>query len=469
MRRARFAWALACMLAACGYGGKAAVGTRPPPKAEAPPAPQGTPFGPAAPTSLPFEAPIVPPTPEIWAAPGAYGSPPPLTTAVPTPVQPLLLPPGTQNILLLGSDRRTGTGFRTDTIILASFQPESHAATLLSIPRDLYVYLPGYSMQRINTAWIYGQTTGYPGGGPQMLYDAIRYNLGLHVDHYVLVEMVGFEQAIDTLGGLDLRVACSYTDWKLKARDLAPSARSNWGLYTVPPGVVHMDGYDALWYARSRQRSSDFDRSRRQQEVLRALFRRALSLDAFARLPTFYSDLRDLVVTDVGLSEAGMLALAGVHVDLAHVHSRFIGRGQVTSWTVPGSGAQVLLPRPDSIRDLLQEAFLYPEEESAEPGLQVEVVDASGRPEWADLAMDRLAYAGLEALPGPPQTQREPVSRLIDYGQATAEQRRAVLRALSLGEDSVVPLDDPAAAAPFRLLVGENYDPCFDPAYLAAP
>ena len=399
MKRARFAWALACMLAACGYGGKAAVGTRPPPKAEASPAPHGTPFGPAAPTLSSFEPPVIPPTPETWASPGAYGSPPPLTTAVPTPVEPLLLPRGTENILLLGSDRRTGTGFRTDTIILASLQPESHAVTLLSIPRDLYVYLPGYTMQRINTAWIYGQTTGYPGGGPQMLFDAIRYNLGLHVDDYALVEMTGFEQAIDSLGGLDLRVACSYTDWKLKARDLAPSATSNWALYTVLPGVVHVDGYDALWYARSRQKSSDFDRARRQQEVLRAIFRRALSLDAFSRLPAFYTDLRDLVDTDVGLSDAGALALAAVHIDLAHVHSRFIGRGQVRSWTVPGSGAQVLLPRPEAIRALLEEAFLFPEEEISSPGPQVEVVDAAGRPDWADLAMDRLAYAGLETRP----------------------------------------------------------------------
>lgn len=463
MNRARLAWTLACLLAGCGYGSKAATGTLPPPKAEASPATQGTPFGPSAPTPSPVRPPVVPPTPEVWPSPGAYGSPPPLTTAVPTPVQPFLLPPGTQNVLLLGSDRRTGAGFRTDTIILASLLPEVRGVSLLSIPRDLYVYLPGYTMQRINTAWLFGQTIGYPGGGPQLLLDAIRYNLGLRVDHYALVDMTGFEKAVDALGGLDLRVACDYTDWRLKARDLPPTTVSSWSLSTVPAGIVHMDGYESLWYARSRQRSSDYDRSRRQHEVLRALYRRALTLDAFVRLPAYYGELRDFVISDVGLGEAGPLALAAVRVDPARIHSRFIGRGEVRGWTVPGSGAQVLLPKPEAIRSLLEEAFRFPNEDSIEPVVQIEVVDAAGRPEWVDLALERLEYAGLEAAAGPTDPQREPLSLLLDYGRATSEERHAILRALGLTETSVVPLDDPSSSAPFRLLVGENYNPCFDP------
>jgi LCP family protein required for cell wall assembly len=318
-------------------------------------------------------------------------------------------------------------------------------------------------MQRINTAWAFGQTVGYPGGGPQLLYDAIRYNLGLHVDHYALVEMTGFEQAVDALGGLDLRVACDYTDWRLKSRELPPTAVSSWSLFTVPSGIVHMDGYESLWYARSRQRSSDYDRSRRQHEVLRALYRRALTLDAFLRLPAFYGELRDFVISDVGLVEAAPLALAAIRVDPARIHSRFIGRGEVRGWTIPGSGAQVLLPQPEAIRSLLEEAFLFPDDDPIQPAVQVEVVDAAGRPDWADLAVERLEYAGLEAVAGPAYPQREPLSLLLDFGRATGEERNAVLHALGLTEAAVVPLDYPSGTAPFRLLVGENYSPCFDP------
>jgi hypothetical protein len=224
-----------------------------------------------------------------------------------------------------------------------------------------------------------------------------------------------------------------------------------------------MDGYESLWYARSRQRSSDYDRSRRQHEVLRALYRRALTLDAFVRLPAFYGELRDYVDSDVGLAEAAPLALAAVLVDPARIHSRFIGRGEVRGWTIPGSGAQVLLPRSEAIRSLLEGAFLFPNEDPLQPEVQVEVVDAAGRPDWADLAVERLEYSGLEAATGPTSPQHEPLSLLLDFGRATGEERNAALQALGLTEDSVVPLDDPSAASPFRLLVGENYNPCFDP------
>lgn len=467
MNRSRLACALAVALSACGLGGKAATGSSPP-KAEAPPAAQTTPFGPAPPTPTGFSVPVVPPTPESWPSPGAYGSPPPLTTAVPTPVQPITIPPGTQNVLLLGSDRRTGTGFRTDTIILASLMPRTHSVTLVSIPRDLYVYLPGYTMQRINAAWVYGETIGYPGGGPRLLFDTIRYNLGLSVDHYVLVEMTGFEEAIDSLGGVDVRVACSYTDWHLKARNLPPSSVASWALYTVPTGVIHMDGYEALWYARSRQRSSDFERSKRQQEVLRALYHRALTLDAFVRLPAFYADLKDLVETDVGLAEAGRLAVGAAGLDGSRLHGRFIGRGQVTGWTIPGSGAQVLLPKPEAVRALLDEAFSLPDDEPVEPVLQVEVVDAAGRPDWADLAAERLEYAGLATVIGPTSARREPLTSLVDFGRGSDDDRRRLLRALGLDEGSVVHLQDPESPAPFRLLVGENYNPCFDPVQITS-
>jgi polyisoprenyl-teichoic acid--peptidoglycan teichoic acid transferase len=466
MKRAQLVCALGILLAACTWGGKAATGSLPPPKVAGSLVPPGTPFGPSAATPTPYAPPVVPPTSESWPSPGTYGSPPTPATAVPSPAPPVLLPPGTRNVLMLGSDRRTGTGFRTDTIILASLQPDVHAVTLLSIPRDLYIYLPGYTMQRINTAWTYGESIGYPGGGPRLLFDAIRYNLGLSVEHYALVEMSGFEEAIDTLGGVDVRVACSYTDWRLKARHLPQNVVANWALYTVPAGIVHMDGNQTLWYARSRQRSSDFDRSRRQQEVLRAVYRRGLSLDAFARLPAFYADMIGVVSTDIGLGEAGALGLAATRIELARIHSRFIGRGQVTSWRVPGSGAQVLLPRPEAIGALLAEAFTFPEDDTPVPQVVVEVVDAAGRPDFAVLAIERLEYAGFTATAGPTTSQSEPNSRLLDFGRAGEAERDRVRRALGLSQAAVVTVEDPAGSTAFRFLIGENYNPCFDPTTL---
>ncbi len=97
-------------------------------------------------TPLPLD-PLAPIVPHSWPAPLTYDTPPTPATPIPGPVPPIPLPPDAVNILLLGSDRRSGTGYRTDTILLLSIQPSAHGAALISIPRDLYLYLPGYSMQ----------------------------------------------------------------------------------------------------------------------------------------------------------------------------------------------------------------------------------------------------------------------------------------------------------------------------------
>ena len=182
----------------------------------------------------------------------------------------------TVNFLLIGSDGRPGSSFRTDTMVIAILRPNEGQVSLISIPRDLWVYIPEWENQRINTAYQHGISVGYPGGGPGLLKDTILYNLGIRIDHTARVEFDGFRQIVDTLGGVDVPVSCAYTDWKLIDPSYDPQNENNWFLYTTGPGLVHMDGDLALWYARSRQKSSDFDRGRRQQEVLRALFVQAL-------------------------------------------------------------------------------------------------------------------------------------------------------------------------------------------------
>jgi len=120
-----------------------------------------------------------------WPPPYTYGDPTPPPTPIPPPSPQLIFDRGVVNIVLLGSDRRPqSSSFRTDVLIVVSIQPATGAVAMLSIPRDLYVYLPGYSMQRINTAFPLGDSIGYPGGGPALLADTIRYNLGIPIDFY---------------------------------------------------------------------------------------------------------------------------------------------------------------------------------------------------------------------------------------------------------------------------------------------
>jgi LCP family protein required for cell wall assembly len=367
------------------------------------------------------------------------------------------------NIALLGSDRRRySSSFRTDINIILSINPNAGSAVLLSIPRDLYIYLPGYSMQRINTAFRIGDVIGYPGGGPAMFADAVRYNLGIRIHHYARVEMSGFSQIVDTLNGVDVHVACSYTDWRLKSPDLNENEPGNWALFAASPGIVHMDGDYALWYARSRARSSDFDRSRRQQEVLRAIYRQILNLDVISKIPSLYGDLVEITTSDLTLSDLLSLASLATKIKLSRVSSRFIGRDEVSGWRVPVTGANVLIPKPKAIQALLLSAFSETEQEH-QPRAIVELVNASSHDDWSALASERLVFAGFEAISVRPEGDIESRTHLIDYGSSGEQLRNEVLRVMGLNPSRLVESSESASRIDFRLVIGEDYSPCFDP------
>lgn len=401
-----------------------------------------------------------------WPPPFSYGNPPAPPTPIPGPAPPFAFAPGVINILLLGSDRRPNSGsFRTDVIIVASLYPGQGTVALLSIPRDLYVYIPGYSMQRVNVAFQLGETIGYPGGGPSLLADTIRYNFGIPIHHYAKVEMDGFAGIVDAIGGVTVNVNCFYRDWRLRSPNLNPNDGRNWILYTVNPGVTDMDGDLALWYARSRRLSSDFDRSRRQQEVLRAIYRQILQLGLIPRIPELYSELRDTVSTDLGLADLLSLAPMAARVSTADIRSRFVGRDQVTSWRVPSSGAQVLLPNYDAIQDLVRDTFSFEPSDELVPAsaLAVEVINASGIEDWGALAAERLTYAGFEAHLGSASTASGTSTQVVDYRVGTAEEAQQILTAFGLAASRLVELPDPGSPFAYQLVVGTDYQPCFDP------
>ena len=186
-----------------------------------------------------------------------------------------------------------------------------------------------------------GRCTNTPAVVTALLKDTILYNLGIRIDHLAIVDFDGFRRIVDTLGGLDVPVFCPYTDWHLIDPGYDPENENNWALYTVGPGVVHMDGDLALWYARSRKKSSDFDRGRRSQEVLRALYTRALQTDAISKIPQLYNDFSSSVITDLGLDGILKMAPLALHLNNADIRSYYIGRDDVTGWMTPG-GASVL-------------------------------------------------------------------------------------------------------------------------------
>jgi len=262
---------------------------------------------------------------------------------IPAPIGALAQPEGQVNILLLGSDQRPNDGgFRTDVIELLTLDTKDNSVSLTSFPRDLYVYQPGWHMNRINAAMAHGDF--------ELLAQTFAYNFGVKPDHYVFINFSGFVSIIDALGGINVQVAQGITD-----------EREGPGDFSVPTGNVLMDGATALWYVRSRGTSSDFDRTRRQQEVLIAIFFRLLSLDAIAKAPELYEQYKTLVRTDIGISDAlSLLPLTRAVSSNDQIYHYAIGADDVMPWTTASGGA-VLLPIREDVLAIMKQALSSPQ------------------------------------------------------------------------------------------------------------
>src|SRR5690606_2262066 len=130
---------------------------------------------------------------------------------------------------------------RTDVLTIVSVNRTAGTVSMLSIPRDLYVYIPDHQVARINTAFGWGETNLGEGEGAQLLIDTIRYNLGLEIDYYARVDFNGFHQIVDDLGGVEVAVDCAIQDWRLREPGLDPTVEDNWEMFTLPVGVHLMD------------------------------------------------------------------------------------------------------------------------------------------------------------------------------------------------------------------------------------
>jgi LCP family protein required for cell wall assembly len=278
------------------------------------------------------------------------------------PPAPLLSPSQAENrinVLLLGIDRRgqRGWGYRTDTIIIVTVDPVAKTAGMLSIPRDLQLEIPGVKEDRINTANVYGYSYNYPGGGPALLKRTLEKNFGIPIDYYIMVDFQGFERIIDTLGGVDVDVPRTLHDTKYPD----PQPGDPYGMKTVhfDPGWQHMDGQKALEYARSRMSTSDFDRAKRQQQILVAIRDRALGLNLIPKLPALASTMMDMVKTDMTANEMIELALLAPDVNMANVKQVVIQKPMVYGYRRE-DGAAVQLPKWDLINPVIADLFTAP-------------------------------------------------------------------------------------------------------------
>lgn len=277
----------------------------------------------------------------------------PLDTPVPV-TEPLPVWQGTKriNILIMGLDQRPGSALpgRADVIMLASVDPVRRKVAVLSIPRDLWVEIPGHDENRINSAYFYGEFAGSQGAGPGLMKRTIEHNFGLTVDYFATLSFEGFRRIIDILGGITIDVPEPITD------DHYPDDHYGYMRIYIPAGRQHMDGETALQYVRARHETSDFSRMRRQQQVLLAVRDKALRLDIILSLRELIPLLGKTFSTDLPTEDLLALANLGAQIQVEKIQMRVIDESLAIPYVAP-DGAQVLLPSLDRIRAMIGEMF----------------------------------------------------------------------------------------------------------------
>lgn len=260
-------------------------------------------------------------------------------------------------ILLMGMDRRPnaqGYAFLTDTLMLISIDPTTYSIGVLSIPRDLYVQIPGYaSPQRINTALALGETRA-PGTGATLAMQTIQNNLGMRVNEYVLVDFQTVIDVVNAVGGITIT-----TDYIINDRTY-PDMNYGYDPFYLPAGTHTLDGINALKFARTRHGDSDIERTRRQQEVVMAIRDKVTSLNMLPSLivqaPSLMASLSDNLKTGLSLNEIIQLAWLVKDIPQENITLRVVDYRYLQNHTT-ARGEQVLIPYQNMLPSLLIETF----------------------------------------------------------------------------------------------------------------
>jgi anionic cell wall polymer biosynthesis LytR-Cps2A-Psr (LCP) family protein len=415
----------------------------------------------------------------------------PVTTVIaydvsvpPPPVAPVALPPGTINIALLGVDTRPREGgMNTDVIIIASVHPTLPVVSMLSIPRDTLVYIPNVKMHKVNTAFRNGGKTG----GELLFKQTIKYNFGLNIDYFAMVNFVAVVDAVNTVGGIEVVATCPlyqvfprdpfyyadeanplvvnrvYTD-TFTGEVWQPGMLVPTQTISVPtPGVYGLNGLQALAFARARYGvpGGDIDRGRRTQRVIRALLRKARSNVSLTQIPELYGQFERNVRTDLALSDIVALSGALGRLDEMTIRNRYLEGVGFTSITLPVVGS-VLIPNRDYMTTYVEQALAVNENVRANESVPVELWNATANPDLTIAVADRLAELGFRVV-ATGTAEPSATSRIIDFSQSSKGSAIPLLtRSFGLSGRAVSRERQAApSGARYRIVAGDDLNPCY--------
>jgi LCP family protein required for cell wall assembly len=264
---------------------------------------------------------------------------------------------------LRGGDPTEGDcPFCTDTLILLTVDPMTKTAGILSIPRDLWVNIPGFGYSRINTAWTLGRRSKLPGGGPNLAMKTVSHSIGVPVDYYVQVDFDTFVDIINLIDGVDV-----YNDETIVLDPMA-HGKDFPKVKITCCGMRHLNGRVALAYARCRHleqgcKDGDIGRAKRQQKVIFAIRDKVLSPENFPKLlaqaPELYNTFSAGIHTNMSLEDAIKLAVLVRDIPTENIRNGVIDHSMLAFGNVilGGQRASIMKPIPDKIRILRDEIF----------------------------------------------------------------------------------------------------------------
>src|SRR4030065_1752758 len=349
-------------------------------------------------------------------------------------------------------------------MMLLTMDPVSRTAGILSVPRDLWVNIPGFDYGKINTAYYLGEMYNLTGGGPGLAVQTVEDLLGIDINYYARVDFSAFENFIDEIGGIEVDVP-----YELSVDPIGPH-----NTVTLPQGVQKLDGATSLAYARNRETfGADFDRADRQQQVVMAMFDQIISLGNLPRLiansPRIYNNLRSGVHTNLNLKETISLAWTVAQIPRENIKHGLIGPNEVTISMSP-DGMDILLPDMDAVRVVRDQVFattegvapmatIYisnPEELRQAENATVSVLNATTTAGLASETTTYLRDQGINVTETGNAEDKSDTTVIIDYtGKPYTVQYLVEL--LNIEANSIYSRYDPNSLVDIAILVGADW------------
>jgi LCP family protein required for cell wall assembly len=351
-------------------------------------------------------------------------------------------------------------------MLLLTVDPLTRTAGMLSIPRDLWVNIPGgFEYSRINTAYQLGEVYAYPdGGGPGLTMDTVEELLGVPIDYYAQIDFDAFMRFIDEIGGIDV-----YVPKKTKIDPLGDNNNR-----TLRRGDWHLNGKMALAYARSRDgEGGDFDRAARTQDVTMAIRDKILSSEMLPELLSkagiLYNQLQDGIHTNLSLDEAVRLAWLVSQIPEEDIKRGVIGPpDQVSLVTSPDGTQQVLKPITDKIRLLRDELFTNtgPASPAAadmdlnslvkEEGARVAVYNGSVTAGLAAETAEYLKSQGLNVVQADNAQKATPYTEIVFYSGKPYSVKYLV-DLMKIDNIRIFHVNDPASPVDIAVTLGDQW------------